>query len=364
MAQYSAAEPSTKSPEATLNGPNIANESLRVFAGELSSFNQNHNSQHTLKSSATSPVTKEGLNKLEFNQNEDEDRLSTVELFQGCIPLLFKEIQNIFNSLEEMLLWLQEIKTFIPDHVLEDIQSSDPKMCCSPPLLTSRQHASMRSSVTKNSVSSCQSAGRESSTSKRPKFLRALSKTSGVGSSFDFVESASEKAELFTEALSTITPLIKIYKASLQILTNFEFQIYVTGNLNDDEYKVPIKGIECALKIVKSLELMNAIKYMTRIGVSVSEAQVGNIGNGTKGARYFATVGSCVRDATTMATLARLFNLSIVTDSSCFDGTLSNEKFIARPIDRFRKHKSSEIETLWTVIDEKILEHSEWLLHC
>lgn len=99
---------------------------------------------------------------------------------------VFKEIQNIFNSLEEMLLWLQEIKTFIPDHVLEDIQSSDPKMCCSPPLLTSRQHASMRSSVTKNSVSSCQSAGRESSTSKRPKFLRALSKTSGVGSSSSF----------------------------------------------------------------------------------------------------------------------------------------------------------------------------------
>ncbi|KAG2378600.1 hypothetical protein C9374_008239 [Naegleria lovaniensis] len=292
--------------------------------------------------------------------------LNEISLWQSP----FKEINNIFQSLGDTVVWLKEIKTFIPDYVFEQIQTSKSLSVKS---IEVTKVNSVASNMNKASISSLSQSHLGGS-----RLFKSLSNSGGklgktifqmglhtnlccvihvIFKGFTNVESSSEKAELFTSAISNITPLIKLYKANIQILTDFEFQIVITGSRSD--IKVPVKGLECALKVVKTLESINQTQFIPRVGVSVSEADIGNIG--TKNSRFFAIVGKCVKEASKMAKVAVLFNLSVVADSSCFSSPLSREKFIARPIDRYRKDKLSDIESIWTVLDEKNHEKDEWL---
>ena len=212
----------------------------------------------------------------------------------------FKEINNIFNSLGDMIVWLKEIKTFIPDYVFEQIEMSKSQTT---KRVEVKKANSVGSNINKTFVSSLSQSNTVGSSSKHS---RSLSNSGGkfgksifqmglhtnvccivhvIFKGFAQVDTSSEKAELFSIAISAITPLIKLYKANMQILTDFEFQITIHGSRSD--HKVALKGLECALKIVKTLESINPTQFIPRVGVSVSEADIGNIG--TKNSRFFTT---------------------------------------------------------------------------
>ena len=91
-------------------------------------------------------------------------------------------------------------------------------------------------------------------------------------------------SEIFKDMVASLGPIVKVSQGNFHVHSCDEFQLSITSNSVD--VKLQEKPFDAALKIVKAVDQK---KIISRVGVCIGYADVGNIGTSTS--RYFSVVG-------------------------------------------------------------------------
>ncbi|EFC47539.1 predicted protein [Naegleria gruberi] len=285
---------------------------------------------------------------------------------------VFKEINSIFGNLKTTVQWLKEIKSFIPEHVFEQLINSQTieMEFGSVNIKKNESFAESKHSMgtTNDGVSHADLESRIHSSKKGggSLFQMGLSVKQTVVitcqlKGFFSMEQPSDIENGFKKIMNAIGPITKVYKANLQVLPKFALQLALSANSPGEQDKLIEKSVELAFKLAKAINQVGPDFY-PRIGVSCSKARVGNLG--TKTSRYYTIVGACVVDSEKLCILADSFNVNVLIDTSCCESLQADiaRKFILKPIDKIKKEmNNSSIETIYEVFGEKNTDNDEWL---
>ncbi|KAL9641689.1 hypothetical protein ABK040_013193 [Willaertia magna] len=299
------------------------------------------------------------------------------------VSSIFKEVDNIFLYLREMTVWLNEIKSFLPESVFLQLKS-----------LT----AENVQNATKYEIDEIGSTGSASDQhiSASSKSSRRLSKqqfqeTDGnslfkIGLSLkncsiirihltNFTKSfkGDEITHLFSKISTGLSSISKIIQANFQTLSVDEYQITISSDFSDNRDKrVNQVAIESSLRFLKVITNINETTLNDRgvrinccIGISSGISLCGNLGSSSF--RSFFSVGGAVQNAKTLSTLASELNCHLLADSS----TVNEETlplFVARPVSRlllepflYEKNQSMNVSNIYEVIKENNVEKDEWM---
>ncbi|KAG2392180.1 hypothetical protein C9374_012432 [Naegleria lovaniensis] len=302
----------------------------------------------------------------------------------------FKEVDSIYGDLHEMVQWLNEFKSFLPENVFNQLRNFHSSSDNHEQKKQDHNSSSHNKDDTISSSAGATSASRMSSKKSSlhdhaagPKGLFRLGlsqkQTSVVHIELhDFAKthSASEITHTFAKIASGLSTLAKTLKADLQIHSVEEFQLSFTDegeSLGPNKKKTNVVALESALKISKVLDNIgksnnkksaNHLKYS--IGISSGLSNTGNLG--TSNVRVYSIVGPVLSNARKMSQLGRALNCKILTDSVCSE---SQSQFVVRPVDRFQIEKCSTtsngeeyqtcVKSVYEVIKENIVEKDEWM---
>ncbi|KAG2374743.1 hypothetical protein C9374_010487 [Naegleria lovaniensis] len=269
---------------------------------------------------------------------------------------IFTELKSIYASLIETVTDLKEIKTFIPESVLNQLgQSKDlPKEMTalhneSP--LHDNDSGHSQASVSKHSslpitkmVGNILKLGlQEVEISVLYVQVRGLTEQ-------EFVN-PSELGNAASRIITSISNICRSLKLDLQIRTYDEFVIPFNS--------VTAQSVETAMKISSILskdisEAEEAIKF--HIGVASGFVLQGNIGS--KNHRYHALIGSLMEKAQYLSKLNAFFNTTIIIDQTTFNH--AKDQFFVRPVERYLMSK--DIETVYQVLKpNQKCEDDEWM---
>ncbi|EFC37223.1 hypothetical protein NAEGRDRAFT_59796 [Naegleria gruberi] len=271
---------------------------------------------------------------------------------------VFREVNSIFNNLDETIDWLKEIKSFVPPYILEQIQNSEQVQKSNTQETVGETN---RKSVTSfhsqphskgESGASFHTVAQSSYKNSKSLFKMGLIENpSAIITIRTEADSPHILEEAFKELVVALGPVVKVSQGNLQIISYNHFQLSFTANQLDS--KLAEKAFETALKIFKaSRSIKNPIDV--RMGVCVNKSHSGNLGTNTS--RHYMVVGKAVELSDKYCELASLMKVNIISDLASFQ---KSEKFIARPLDRIGFDMEKVI--VWEVIDKKNEENDEWL---
>ncbi|EFC46929.1 predicted protein [Naegleria gruberi] len=305
-----------------------------------------------------------------------EDQFSKIKTFDlnSCnfISSQFKEVDRIYEHLYDMVTWLNEFKSFLPESVFNQLKHMEL-------VEDSKQHsATIRQSVhdSQAMMSSAQLSSKHSGKSSNLQSgLGGI--TSGglfkVGLStnkvtivcvklfgFSNENSMHDLSLLFSKIASCLSNLSKTMQVTdMKINSVDEFQLCFT---NDKKKKSEFLALDASLKIAKALNNItgkSGQKIDYSIGVCSDLANIGNLG--TSSLRYFSIVGSVVDNAKIIALLGHSSASRVLVDGN----TLTNvkEQFVYKPVDRLEMelHSKKTICSIFEVIRENVVNQDEWL---
>ncbi|KAL9648654.1 hypothetical protein ABK040_016284 [Willaertia magna] len=272
---------------------------------------------------------------------------------------IFKEVNTIYSHLDEMVLWLKEFKSFLPENVflqLKKIDDENEEMSQN----TAEYHESF---VRKNSVSTANHSFSSSVNGKQAAHKQAKSLFKiGLQSKECTVINVkfiglSEKDPIeitkqFSKIVVSFSSIAKSMQADIQIISVEEFQILFTEN------KSELKALIAALRISKSLDDWKTTSQVTikyHIGISTGKANIGNLG--TNNFRFYAVVGEVRKTSQKLSYLAHALNVKILLDESSF----VEEKFIFRPVDIIKQEGKDNSQIVFELIKENIQQGDEWM---
>ncbi|KAG2389273.1 hypothetical protein C9374_013833 [Naegleria lovaniensis] len=319
----------------------------------------------------------------------------------------FGEVSSIYKSLGEMVYWLNEFKSFIPESVFSQLKDMDGTSSMDEMSATNKknqvqpiqaQHSSFLSKQDHHESQRHHSSSMKSKSSISEKSSILLNKAKnttlfklglshkecmvisvrlmGLSSlSKDVIENVI--ARVF-KSLGAIT---KTISGDLQIFSIEEMQLSLAVNKsNTNNGKLANKAFETALKISKALSQdlannhhnkNNNVAISHSVGVCCGEALIGNLG--TTSLRYYSIAGDITARAKQLAMYGEKYNVRMMTDEK----TLLNNPdvrglFVLRPLDRLcfvnrigcieenvppQKH----IETVFELVKSCTVQDDEWL---
>ncbi|EFC45367.1 adenylate cyclase 1-like protein [Naegleria gruberi] len=291
----------------------------------------------------------------------------------------FKEIDVMYEDLHEMVVWLNEFKSFLPESIFNQLRNMENSSESGEETPKQKNMESQASESIKKQISTRESKdGIETSSrlssSHDGSFRNNEDRTSlfklGLSekeASIVLVKisemckslSTIEIAQLFSKIASGLSALAKTMQADLQILSIDQYQIsFVTG-----KKKSNIQALEAALKISKSLSsfLSDYEKLSICIGITTGKANVGNLG--TNSLRFYSIVGSLLSNAEKLCTLSRHYNIQILADSKSLEYG-AKTLFVTRPMERIEIENEiflPNISTVYQVIKENSFSKDEWM---
>jgi len=277
---------------------------------------------------------------------------------------MFKEVNSIFKNLNETVQWLKQIKSFLPDHIIDQLQSAnDDRETINHESSFKVDHSSNSSNHSTRSVMVGPGAGDQSGKVSglkkgNPSSLFKMGFTrKGCGVIHARLDGLLTKSpemisEIFKEYISILSPIIKIFQGNLQVSSCEELQITITSTAVD--VRLQEKTFDCAIKLMKSIDFLKR-DITPRIGVCIGYVEVGNVGNST--ARYFSMLGDTPDEAKTFSQLASKYGVKILCNEMSVP---TSKKLITRPLDRLSIQGSAQF-TILQVINKKNEENEEWL---
>ncbi|KAG2389081.1 hypothetical protein C9374_014481 [Naegleria lovaniensis] len=296
------------------------------------------------------------------------------------ISSVFKEVDKIFVYLHDMVVWLNEIKTFVPESVFVQLKNyskdHNPQHPTSTNLITPAEQSDIGSvNYSMSSISSLLIGQKKGNTL----FKMGLSaRNSAVVriwlSNFVAKNSSHEITSVFAKISSGLCAIAKAVQADFQALSVDEYQLTLspesTSNTTNSKKSVQVQALEAALKFAKVVSNINdtsdVAKIKCRIGVSSGQTYAGNLG--CSSFRSFFVVGGLPENAKKMSRLADILGCKILTDSTTLDDE-TVKQFVVRPVERLLLYPSIHnelnaepvISTVYEVTKEKVVDESEWM---
>ncbi|EFC38405.1 predicted protein [Naegleria gruberi] len=273
----------------------------------------------------------------------------------------FREVNRIYEDLHEMVNWLNEFKSFLPETIFNQLRNMEKAE--QEQSQTDKNNESMKES--RHSLSNRSSAHSSLKSSKHD--LKSGGGLFKLGLSIKPVSivyihlnefgklNPLEVTNLFAKVASGLSVLAKSLQADLQILSVEEFQL----SFADCKKKQNLAAMESALKVSKVLDNLGKLSSYS-IGISSGMANVGNLG--TNNLRYYSIVGPMVTNSKNLSILGCSLGCKILADSEsvCTEATSA---FVVRPVERFVL-ENSEGKTptvVYEVIKENSYEKDEWM---
>ena len=281
---------------------------------------------------------------------------------------LFSEANSIFDSLISVNKWLKEFKSFLPDSVLNTLQTTRDAL-----VTTSVEESHRQSQRHSNDNASEQptSAGIQSTHTYKQdvknnlfalglhtKDCTVLHMTLPNLNAITYHQDSL--SDILSKVLTGVSTICKTVRADLQIKNYNEFCVVFVGKSNNTNL-----AMETALKIVAALDQLNKrmeqegeSPLVVNIGVATGPALQGNVGN--KQLRYFSMIGSVVERAKDFSVLAQSLETQILVDSASMK--LVKQDFVFRPVERYLEGESThKIGTVYQLLRKSHVEHDEWL---
>ena len=288
---------------------------------------------------------------------------------------IFSESRTIYTSLTETVRWLNEIKSFIPDSVLLQLENSnlrDSKRARRRSVKYSEQPVD--SSISKGTYSESIHTG---SLTSKDSFMNEGGKNSifkvGLSRSecaviyltlsnlteetFDY--DPGFMATIISKALTSISNICRTCRGDLQIKSHNEFVIFFSNSEKNPAHT----ALETCLKIRSMFVPFN--DHLTKEGrpvldicMGVASGKMVNGNVGSKQTRYFALIGSVLERAKTLNEFSTFMNIPIVADTPCFIATKG--RFVVRPIERIYNQDYKTIEEIYQVVKKNHAKDDEW----
>ncbi|KAL9651873.1 hypothetical protein ABK040_000219 [Willaertia magna] len=267
---------------------------------------------------------------------------------------IFSELNNIYTNLDQMVTWLQEFKSFLPENVFLQLAGFAEEIS---PKVDNHEKSSQKSLFTSKG-SSMKSSVEVSEIN--PLFkLGLLHKECSIVfirlPNFCKLRYSEEISLLFSRLITQIVSITKNFKGDIQIHSVEEIQITFTGSTESI-----MKALRSALRISKAItdcQNNSEINIDFNIGVSSGKAYIGNLGNNHF--RYYTIVGEVRNTARKLTYLAEALKLKILFDENAFIENL----FVTRPVDKIKVEEKGKFKHLvvFELIKENKIESDEWM---
>lgn len=294
------------------------------------------------------------------------------------ISSVFKEVDNMFVYLHDMVVWLNEIKTFIPESVFVQIKNYNKEFHPNPtstndiiPIIPAEQSDTGSVNYSLSSASTLLTGTKNKGNSLFKMGLTA--RQSAVVriwlSNLVAKNSSHEIASIFSKISYGLCTIAKIFQADFQTLSVDEYQLNLSPE-STPKKSVNVQALEVALKFAKIISNINdtsdIAKIKCRIGISSGKTYAGNLGCSLF--RSFFVVGGLAENAKKMTRLADVLGCKILVDSSTLDDDTSKQ-FIVRPVERLliypgiynELNAEPVISTIFEVANEKVIDDSDWM---
>ena len=290
---------------------------------------------------------------------------------------IFSEANSIYSSLTETVRWLSEIRAFIPDSILNQLEitklmkEGEKKESYEPGLSFKASNHSMQKTNGESKSNLSQSSDGHSKISKHD--AHAANNMFKIGLStkdcsiiYMTVPNLDEESyeyesgllsSLISKALTSISTICKTCKADFQIKSYNEFIIVFTDK------NPSVTALETSLKIVTLLNSLNETiakdghpRIKMCASVTSGSTIMGNVGS--KQMRYFAMVGPVVNRAKELNDFCNLLDVSVVCDH--VTKQKAKDSFIFRPVERtIGEHH--HIQTVYQLVKRSQVQDDEWL---
>ncbi|KAL9648359.1 hypothetical protein ABK040_001938 [Willaertia magna] len=297
------------------------------------------------------------------------------------VSSLFKEVDNIFLYLREMTVWLNEIKSFLPESVFLQLKSLTAENVQNATKyevdeIGSTENSSDQHITSKSSRHVSKQKFQETDGNSLFKIGLSLKKCSIIRihlTNFTKSFTGEEITHLFSKISTGLSSISKTIQANFQTLSVDEYQITISSDFSEVRGKsVNQVALESSLRFLKMIANINETTLNDRgvrinccIGISSGISLCGNLGSSSF--RSFFSVGGAVQNAKTLSTLASELNCHLLADSS----TVNEETlplFVARPVSRlllepflYEKNQSMNVSNIYEVIKENNVEKDEWM---
>ncbi|EFC37947.1 predicted protein [Naegleria gruberi] len=286
----------------------------------------------------------------------------------------FKEVDSIYEHLFDMVTWLNEFKSFLPENVFNQLKNFE-QVEWKPSLFEKDQQSikvsseigtskMIKTSTLRNSTTSSQNSSKIT-TGSLFKLGLNYSRISVVNVKlFGFNEdtSAHDLSNIFSKIANGLSTLCKTMQVSdLHIFSMDEYQLtFVDGNK-----KCESSAIEASLKICKILDNIHGKserKLCYSIGIFTDMAFVGNVGSNSL--RSYSIVGPIVQNARKLATFGQTLDCKILVDSGSVSPIIINQ-YVLRPVDRLEMEifnsKTKHLISVHEILRENSINPDEWL---
>ncbi|KAG2389292.1 hypothetical protein C9374_013852 [Naegleria lovaniensis] len=311
----------------------------------------------------------------------------------------FKEIDSIYEDLHDMVTWLHEFKSFLPETIFnqlrnfeQQVEADDSEEKVKSSADHAQQHAKTDGNTKKqlsdsqskvgddaeNSLASSSAGGKfsfsnshqESHRKHESGGLSALFKLGLQEKEVSVVTiriqdmcknlTATQVSHIFAKIATGLSVLSKSMQADLQVLSVDEYQLSFTNN---GKKKANVQALTAALKVSKTLDnSLNGIEKATVcIGIASGETNIGNLGTNTF--RFYSIVGPLIETSKKLSILCRVRKCRILADAKTMSAE-AKSAFVVRPVERLmiedEKFKSS-VSSIYEVIKESNVEGDEWM---
>jgi len=275
----------------------------------------------------------------------------------------FKEIHAMYLDLHEMVMWLKEFKSFLPETIFNQLRQIESE------IQTEKKDNKKDdlAAIDNNSHSSASSSHMNSS-SRRSElisngglFRLGLSEMRASVIHLRLLGfnrlPPSDITSMFSKLAAGLSTLCKNVQGDLQILGVDEFLISFTDKGQKESH---VKALECSLKISRALDTnivsaqQQTLKYF--LGVSSGTANIGNLG--TNNLRFYSIVGPIINNSKRLTNLCSVVHCKILADHETMQSCKS--QFVYRPIDRYELEENRFqplISTVYEVVKENHYEN-------
>lgn len=309
-------------------------------------------------------VTTAPLRKLE----QEFQKIKTMEFDQvEFMNSIFREVDYIFIYLRETVVWLNEIRSFLPESVFLHLRMTKHSLTWNEMTNKEGNHE-LESSHSSSKVSKRESSKEASIHSanmasnnlfKIGLFPKVCSVVRIYLSNMTKEFSSDDIAQYFSKIVAGLSMLSKNTHTDFQVISVDEFQLTFTDQGPSGERSIREVALMSCLKFVKLIDNLNESRkngttLKCCIGVSSGKCFSGNLGNSSY--RGFFTIGNVVQNSKKLSHLANELNCKLLACSYTLDSKTTT-KFVTRPIDRIVLDSDSGSQVVLSTIFEIIKEN-------
>lgn len=262
----------------------------------------------------------------------------------------FKEIDSIYEDLHDMVAWLNEFKSFLPEAIFNQLRNMEEE---EQNIIDPRKSNTLHESNSKIAVHNEQhtmvglsSHGFSFSSRNGSSLINKKLDPHGNLFKLGLIEkevsvvtirivdmfksvTVSEISHVFAKIANGLSVVSKSMQADVQVLGVDEYRLSFTQG----KRKPNLAAMDASLKIAKTLEsaLKNFGKAYICIGIATGKTNIGNLG--TNQMRVYSIVGPLIENSKKLASLCHARKCHILADSNsvCAEG---KSAFVVRPVER------------------------------